>query len=95
MSTPALSMASEEEPDEIVWACPECRSTNVSEQRWYFPNTDTLGGEAGSYSWCDECDSELKSFDEIPRRETKEWKEQHAEVHGGSDREVPRENDVS
>lgn len=65
------------DPDEKVWACPECKSSDVMDQMWVHCNTGEVRDTCDRYRWCNACDSELKGLDQIPRRETLEWQEEH------------------
>lgn len=79
-------------PDELVWACPDCHSSNVQCQMWVDPNTMEVFDDTEIYSWCFACeqhgtgedfagDGEKKHLTRIKRSETREAIE---ETKGGA-----------
>ena len=57
------------DPNRLVWCCPECRSSRVQSQMWVRTNTGEVLDDTERYGWCDACESELSSLDELPWRE--------------------------
>ena len=45
-----------EDPDQMVLACPECKSSNVQSQYWVHENTREVLDPTERYSWCNNCE---------------------------------------
>ena len=72
-----------QDPDEIVVACPTCKSVRVLDQAWVDPNTDEVSDTCDRYRWFNACeedgnDGEHKYLEQMKRSETREWQEKHA-----------------
>jgi hypothetical protein len=50
--------------DPIVWACPDCHSSNVQAQMWVRANTHEVLDDTERYYWCDECEEGCELTDE-------------------------------
>jgi hypothetical protein len=72
--------ASEPKPTDMVLACPDCKSMNVQSQYWVRENTREVLDPTERYSWCDDCDCELRFVDlvYIPLSQTKEATQEQA-----------------
>lgn len=52
----------------IKKCCPDCGSTNVKCDAWAWWNVDTqewVLDDTYSNGWCDDCEGEFKTFDEV------------------------------
>jgi len=49
---------------DIVWVCPKCGSDNVSILVWMDANSGKTTAEGPDRRWCDDCQEEIKSFNE-------------------------------
>jgi hypothetical protein len=56
-------------PVPMIWACQNCKSSRVSVQKWMEVNTKIVTEDTGGYTWCDNCETEGKFLDLIPRSE--------------------------
>lgn len=79
MEAKASERAEQADPgDEMVFACPVCKSTNVLAQMWVRPNTNEILHDTNRYRWCDNCEANGDAGGQrrliyIRRRETLEW----------------------
>jgi hypothetical protein len=75
------------DPDEKVLVCSDCKSTDIQRQMWVHQTSGEVVDDTGRYAWCNACERDgfdgiregSSSLEEIPRKETREWKEAHGE----------------